>query len=163
MLTFSWPMRATRLGAGTLAAVALSAAGCGGGGPRAPQVSSLPLISGASVIAQAEQCDRGANAYCAVQLVIVDHRFRTSTELMKAERRQLTGLGWSLANGDTGNEHAADSPGHRLRVTYATPEADLQGIDLGWIKRPRRIALALSEQLFARSPALSIMLEKGSG
>jgi hypothetical protein len=156
-------MRATRLGAGILAAVAVGASGCGGGGAQAPAVSKLPLIDGASVIAQAQQCDRGANAYCAVELVIVDRRFRTSTDLMHAERDRLTGLGWSLADGDTGNEHAADSPGHKLRVTYATAEGDLLGIDQGWIKRPQGITLTLSRVLFDRAPAISVMLEKGSG
>lgn len=143
----------------------MTAAGCGGGGPQAPAVSKLPLIDGASVVAQSRQCDGGANAYCAVEMVIVDRRFRTSTDLMHAERDRLTGLGWSLADGDTGNEHAADSPGHRLRVTYATAEADLQGIDLGWIKRPQGITLTLSRVLLERAPppAISIMLEQGSG
>lgn len=126
-------------------------------------MSKLPLIDGASVIAQAHQCDRGADAYCAVEMVIVDPRFHTSTELMKAERRRLTGLGWSLADGDTGNEHAADSPGHRLRVTYATAEGDLQGIDEGWIKRPQGITLTLSRLMFDRAAGISVMLEKGSG
>lgn len=123
----------------------------------------MPLIDGASVAAQAQQCDRGANSYCAVEMVIVDRRFRTSTDLMQAERNRLRGLGWSLWDGDTGNEHAADSPGHRLRATYATAEADLQGIDLGWIKRPQGITLTLSRLLIDRAPAISVMLEKGSG
>jgi hypothetical protein len=143
----------------------MTAAGCGGSGPQAPAVSKLPLIDGASVIAQTQQCDGGANAYCAVEMVIVDRRFHTSTDLMHAERDRLTGLGWSLADGDTGNEHAADSPGHKLRVTYATAEADLQGIDLGWIKRPQGITLTLSRLMFERVPpaAISVMLEQGSG
>jgi hypothetical protein len=142
-------------------ALGLLVAGCGSSGPRVPAVAKLPLISGASVIVRAQQCDRGADPYCSVELVIADPQFRSSAELMKAERRRLTGLGWTLANGDTGSEHAADSPGHRLRVTYATPESDLQGIVLGWIKRPRSITLALSHQLFIRSSALSMMLELG--
>ena len=47
-------------------------------------------------------------------------------------------LGWTGANADTGQQRAADSPGHKLRLTYAPAAGDLQGIDLGWIKRSRR-------------------------
>jgi len=143
--------------------VALGLAGCGSGSPRVPDVGGLPLVGGTSVVAQARQCDAGANAYCAVELVVVDPRLRSSDDLRKAERDRLVASGWSRTNGDTGNEFAADSPGHRLRVTYATPQGDLQGIDLGWIQRSRAITLALSRALFARSAALSMMLERGSG
>ena len=156
-------MRARRLGAATLAPVALLLAGCGGSTRHVPDASKLPLVAGASVAAKAQQCDRGAGAYCSVELVVVDPRFHTSTDLMKTEQRQLHQLGWSLADGDTGNERAADSPGHKLRVTYATASGDLQGIDLGWIDRSQKITLALSHALFARSAALSMMLELGSG
>lgn len=128
-----------------------------------PDLARLPLVGGASVVARAQQCDRGTGNYCALQLVIVDPRFRNSVDLLKSEQRHLNQLGWSLANGDTGNEHSADSPGHKLRVIYATADGDLRGIVLGWIDRPRPIALALSRTLFARSPAISMMLELGSG
>jgi len=140
------------------------AAGCGSSAaPGVPDVAKLPLVDGAAVVARAQQCDKGAGAYCAVQLVVVDHRFRSSLDLMKSERVMLQGLGWSITDGDTGNEHAADSPGHRLRVTYATADGDLRGIVLGWIVRARPITLALSRAMFARSPAISMMLEHGSG
>jgi hypothetical protein len=137
-------------------------AGCGSSAPRVPDVSRLPLVDGTSIVARARQCDRGASAYCAIELVVVDPRFANSEELRKAERDRLVASGWSRASGDTGNEHAADSPGHRLRVTYATAQADLQGIDLGWIQRSRSVTLALSRALFARTAALSMMLELGS-
>lgn len=146
-----------------LAASGALLAGCGSSGPRVPPVSGLPLVGGTSVVARAQQCDRGANAYCALELVVVGPRFRSSEDLRKAERDHLVASGWSRSNGDTGTEYAADSPGHHLRVTYATPQGDLQGIDLGWIQRSRSITLALSRALFARSPALSMMLELGSG
>jgi hypothetical protein len=145
------------------AALALAVAGCGGGGSQVPDVSRLPLVDGASVVARAQQCDRGADAYCTVELVVADSRYHSSLDLLKSERRHLHEVGWSLANGDTGNENAADSPGHQLRVTYSTADGDLQGIELGWIQRPRTITLALSRVLFARSAALSMMLERGSG
>ena len=149
-------------------AVALTASvtaltGCGGGsGSRAPDLAALPLIKGTSVVTHAKQCDRGAHAFCALELVVVDLRFKNSADLLEAEHRRLRRAGWSAANGDTGEQHAAESPGQKLRVTYATADGDLKGIDLGWIQRPRTITLALSRALFDRRPTLSLMLENGS-
>ena len=151
------------LGLLALAGLISTLTGCGQGtAQRAPDLRRLPLVDGARIVAQAQRCDRGANAFCAVQLVIVNRRFRSSTDLLKGEHRLLLQSGWTGANGDTGEEHAADSPGHKLRVTYATADGDLKGIDLGWIKRPRQITLALSRALFDRVPALSVMFEVGS-
>ena len=98
-----------------------------------------------------------------MEMVIVDRRFRTSLDMLIGERDELVKHGWSRTSGDTGNERAAESPGHKLRVTYATAYGDLQGIDLGWINRPQAITMALSRALFARSATLSVMLEPGSG
>ena len=81
---------------------------------------------------------------------------------MIAERRHLTALGWTATNADTGDEHAADSPGHSLRLTYATAALDLKDVDLGWVQRARAIAQTLSQAMFARRSALSLMLETGS-
>ena len=142
---------------------ALLLAGCGSSGSKLPDASRIPLVDGASVVARAQECDRGSNAYCSVVLVVADPRYHSSLDLLKSERRHLHDVGWSLANGNTGNENAADSPGHKLRVTYSTPDGDLQGIELGWIQRPRKITLALSHALFARSAALSMLLERGNG
>jgi hypothetical protein len=141
----------------------VAVAGCGGARPKVPDVSRLPLVEGASVVARAQQCDIGAAAYCAVELVVTNPRFQSSLELLKSERKHLHAVGWSLANGYTGNENAADSPGHKLRVTFSTADGDLQGIELGWITRPRQITLALSKAMFARSAALSMLLELGPG
>lgn len=146
----------------TLAALIAALSGCGQGGRhRPPDIARLPLVAGSKVIAWVHRCDRGANAYCAVELVVVGRPYRTSTDLVKSEQAHLGDLGWTTADGDTGEENAAESPGHKLRLTYATAYGDLQGIDLGWIKRPRPIALALSHTLFARAPAMSLMLEIG--
>ncbi len=139
----------------------LSACGSGGGG-QTPDTARLPLVVGAQVIAQAKQCDPGANAFCAVEMVVVDPRFGSSDQLVKGERGHLKAAGWIRINGDTGDESAAQSPGHKLRVTYASASNDLKGIDLGWIKRSRAITLALSHTLFNRSSAMSVMLELGS-
>lgn len=114
------------------------------------------------MVAHNRRCDRGANPYCAVQLVVVGGRYSTSSRLMSGERKRLASLGWTQTNGDTGLEQGADSPGHKLRLTYAIASDDLKGIDLGWIRRSPRIALALSRVMFDRNPAMSLMLETGS-
>ena len=69
---------------------------------------------------------------------------------------------WSGADGDTSNEHAADSPGHKLRVTYAPPIGELQGIDVGGVRRSKAVALALSNAFFAHTPVISMLLEVGA-
>jgi hypothetical protein len=147
-----------------LGALVAGLAGCGAGGRGASPDSpaQLPLTPGAKVVAQARQCDRGANAYCALQLVVTDPTFKTSTDLVKAEQRLLHGLGWSLTNGDTGDERAAESPGHKLRVTYATAFGELRGIDLTFVHRSPAIALALSRAMFNRDSAMSLMLQAGA-
>lgn len=112
-------------------------------------------------MAQARQCDRGANPFCAVELILVDGRFRSSGDLVTREGRVLRQAGWSKASGDFGQEQGADSRGHRLHVAYGTALADLMGVAERWIKRPHAFALALSRQVFAREPAMSLMLETG--
>jgi hypothetical protein len=146
-----------------LAALAVALAGCGGtgGSQSSLDIKRVPLVSGASVVAQARQCDRGTNAFCAVEAVIVDPRFRSSGALVAGEHRQLRKLGWSSMAGDDGDERAAESPGQKLRITYATAANDLIGIDEQWIKRPRNITLTLSQVMFSRTPAMSVMLEVG--
>lgn len=145
-------------------ALALALGGCGGSSSgRTPIVSRLPLVPGAKVLAVAKQCDGGANAYCALQLVMVDSRYDTSLDLLVDERQKLLADGWSASSGDTGNERSADSPGHKLRVTYATVFGDLMGVDLGWIKRQPQIAIALSSAIFDRTAGLSMLLETGPG
>jgi hypothetical protein len=124
-------------------------------------LAQLPLIAGTSVAAQARPCDRGANAYCAIEAVIVGRRYTSSGALVASELHHLRQLGWTGAAGDNGNERAANSPGHRLRVTYSTAIGDLLGLDLGWIKRPRTIVLSLVSTMFERTPAMSIILEMG--
>ncbi len=137
--------------------------GCGASSSSSSlSVGQLPLVDGATVVAQASQCDRGAHAYCAIEAVIVDRRAASSGALIVSEHRRLRKLGWSGSAGDNGDERAAESPGQKLRVTYATAAGDLTGIDLGWIKRPRAISLTLSRLLFERTPAMSVMLEVGS-
>ncbi len=162
-LTLSGYLRKGPLSLLALPVVVVGLSACGAGsGDQTPNTARLPLVSGSRVVAQARQCDPGANAFCAIEMVVVDPRFASSDDLLKGERDDLLAAGWTRVNGDTGDERAAQSPGHKLRVTYASASGDLKGIDLGWIKRSRTITLALSRALFDRSSAMSVMLELGS-
>ena len=157
-------MRAARSGVvlSVLPALVAILAGCGAGGGGSPDLSQLPLVDGASIVTQERQCDRGANAFCALELVVVDRRYRCSDALRASEHHQLHSRGWRSVGGDTGEQLAANSPGHKLRLTYSTAAGDLEDIDLGWIQRPRAITLALSRAMFDRTPAMSMMLEVGA-
>jgi hypothetical protein len=151
-----------KLAALATVALAIALGGCGGSsGAHTPDVRKLPLADGARAVAQTRVCDRGASAYCALELVVVDPRYATSAALVSAERARLKRDGWTGASGDTGDERAADSPGGKLRVTYATAYGELHGIDVGWVKRSRTTTLALSHAMFARASAMSILLEVG--
>lgn len=155
-------MQRTGAGVALGALAALLMAGCGGSGsPPGVSLHSVPLVPGARVIEQTRQCDRGANAFCAVEAILVDRRLSSSGALVTRERKLLRQAGWSRASGDFGQEHGADSSGHRLHVTYGTALADLTGIVEGWIKRPHTFAVALSDQIFARAPAMALMVETG--
>jgi hypothetical protein len=146
-----------------VAALGAATGGCGSsGGPRRPNLEHLPLVDGANVVAQVRSCDRGQSAYCAIELVVVDRRYKTSTDLVEDEHAQLRDHGWTGGQGDFSQQKAADSPGHKLRVTYATASGDLRGVDLGSIQRPRMITLALSRAMFDQAPAMSLMLELGA-
>lgn len=121
----------------------------------------VPLITGASIITQATQCDTGSNPFCAIEAVVVDRSSGSSGALVASEDRRLHQLGWKSSAGDDGDEVAADSPGQALRVTFATGLDDLIGIDEHWIKRSPAITDALDQALFTKAPAMSIMLEVG--
>jgi hypothetical protein len=141
----------------------LIVAGCGGTARhRRLAVDGAPLVSGARVVAQARSCDRGANPYCSLQLVVVGSRFRSSTDLLEAEEGRLKALGWTSTVGDTPKERSADSPGHRLRLSLAIAPDDLLSWDQGQVKRRPPIAHALARAMFERAPALSLMLQTGS-
>jgi hypothetical protein len=144
------------------AALAVSVAGCGGAGVRTPDLGRLPMVPGTRAMEKVSQCDIGSQAYCAIEMVIVAPKLHTSWELVNAEARLLARHRWTSEAAINGNERAAQSPGDKLRVTYATAYADLQGIDLGWIQRDHRITVALSKALFDRGAAMSVMLEVGS-
>ena len=135
-------------------------AGCGGDGPRRPALTSVPLVAG-QVVARADVCDRGANAYCALDVVFVGRNLSSAQNLVADERHWLKRHGWLRVPAQTGDEQAADSPGDRVRLTYTTAALDLKDIDLGWIKRPRVIALALSHAIYDGSSAMSMMLVAG--
>jgi hypothetical protein len=161
-------MRVPSAWVGGLATLALigGLAGCGGSGSssrRVPDLTSVPLVPGAHVVARTQQCDPGASAYCAIEFVVYAHGYRNSDDFLLSERHALHAQGWTGANGDTGTESAADSPGHKLHLTYATAGGDLQGLDFHWITRPWPIWAALSNSIWDQAPALSLMLEAGNG
>ena len=160
-------MTAGRLGVPTalLCAIALTAllGGCGSSTPqRTPTVGAIPLLSGAHVATQVRRCDPGSRAFCSIELVVLDPRYKSSDNLAHDESKHLRKAGWSLADGDTATESSANSPGHKLRLTYSTAADDLQQIDLGAITRAHPITLALSSSMFDRAAAMSMMLEVGA-
>jgi hypothetical protein len=142
--------------------------GCGAGSaPGSPAVAGVPLAAHTRLIAGVRSCDGGAHPFCARELVLVAARrgprhYASSTALLAAEGARLRRAGWSSSKGDTDAESAAESPSHRLRLTYATAADDLRSLDEGRITRARRIAHTLAEQLYAGAPALSLMLQAGS-
>jgi hypothetical protein len=142
----------------------LALVGCGGqtATQRTPTVDKLPLIPGAHISLRVQRCDMGANAFCGWELLVIAPRYRSSDDVVKSEHRLLMKSGWTGADADAGEQRAADSPGHKLRVTYATPSADLIGIDQGSTKRSRKLTLALSQAIFNRQSAMSMLLEVGA-
>jgi hypothetical protein len=142
----------------------LALAGCGpSGGDHSPPLSGVPLTPGVHVTVDVRNCNGGANAYCGLELVVVGRRYRTSTVLLTDETRLLRRRGWKPTNASTGLERGADSPGDRLRLMYATANGDLEGIDLGWIRRARPVTLALAHALFTHTATLSMFLQDGGG
>ncbi len=148
--------------ASAAAGVALLVAGCGGGGDRVPSLRRLPLVPGLQAVASQRVCNTGANAYCALELVLRGHGYASSIHLQKAERLLLQRRGWKKVNAPVGQELAADSPSGRLRVTYAAANMELEAVDLGWVKRSRRITLILSREIFDHQPAMAVLLQIGT-
>lgn len=143
-----------------LALLALEVAGCGqgsslGSSPR------LPLVAGAHVVQMARRCDTGQHVFCGLYLVVYDSRYRGSQALMSAERRHLRALGWSVEQGDIGQEQSAVSPDRKYRLTYATAEGELRAVDLGWVERPSAISLALAHGMFDRTAVLEVTVAAG--
>jgi hypothetical protein len=156
-------MTARRLGAAAALTLAAALTGCGTSTTqRTPTVSAIPLLTGARVATQVRQCDSGSRAFCSIELVVTDPRYKSSDNLAHDESKHLRKAGWSLADGDTSTESSANSPGHKLRLTYSTAADDLQQIDLGSITRSRPVVLALSNSMFDRAAAMSMMLEVGA-
>lgn len=137
-------------------------AGCGSATSTRPvSLRQVPLVPGAQIVSQATECDRGSNAFCALEAVVVDRTAANSGALTAAEDRLLHKHGWKSSAGDDGDEVAANSPGQKLRVTFATAFDDLVGLDEHWITRASSIQKALDRTLIDRTPAMSIMLEVG--
>jgi hypothetical protein len=162
-LDYSCPMRTGRLTFAPLALLALlPLAGCGSATSTRPtSLRQLPLVPGGQIVSQAKECDNGSNAFCALEAVVVDRSAINSGALTAAEDRLLHERGWKSSAGDDGVEVAANSPGQKLRVTFATAFDDLIGLDERWIQRAPNIKMALDRTLIERTPAMSVMLEVG--
>jgi hypothetical protein len=158
------PMIARRLGGLVSLALVVLLGGCGASQKqRTPTASDVPLVPGAKIAVQARACDKaGSHAYCAIDLVVVNRHYTSSDVLAKDESDVLRQHGWSPSDGDTGLQSAANSPGHKFRLTYATATGDLRSIDLGYIGRPWPITYALANTMFDRTAAMSMMLEVGA-
>jgi hypothetical protein len=138
-------------------------AGCGGASNnRDLGATNVPLPAGAQIMAHVRVCDRGANAFCSEQLVVVGRRYGTSAALLNSENARLKKLGWSDSRGQTGKQLAAQPPGNELRLYFNTAYNDLLALDMGWIHRSAPIGRALSAAIFDRAPAISVMLVRGS-
>jgi hypothetical protein len=156
------PLARRLVGAAAIATASAAAlAGCGGGA-RSPTLASLPLVPGAHVVTNVRRCDQGSKPYCALELVVADSHYESSRALVLAERNLLRASHWTGASAQTADELADESPGHKLRVTYATAYGDLKGINLGWIQRTRQIQRSLSAQMFAGATAMSAQIQSGS-
>jgi hypothetical protein len=145
---------------------ALVVAACGAGSsPHSPAVAAVPLVPGTRIVGSVRRCDEGAHPFCARELILAagPSHFEDSGVLEVAERRALRRAGWRRSEGDTYDESAAESPHNRLRVTYATAEQDLLSIDERRIARTPAITHQLAEMLFAGEPALSLLVQAGSG
>jgi hypothetical protein len=137
----------------------LALAGCGQSHELGnPQV---PLIRGAQVLQQIRRCDEGSDAFCSLAMVVINPLKQSSGEFLVAERKHLRQLGWTVQDGEILQERSAVSPGHKLRIVYATAAGDLLALDQGWIKRPDPIGKTLSRMLFAGLPTISLMVEAG--
>ena len=147
------------------AAIALGSvlvlSGCGGS-DRLPELASLPMARGVHLVSKVRVCDRGSNHYCALELVMTDPHYASPRDLVLAERDVLKAHGWTGASAQTGDEMADESPGNKLRITYATAYGDLHDIEFGWVQRTRRTQKALSKQMFAGATAMSAQLQVGS-
>jgi hypothetical protein len=139
--------------------LALSACG---GEARAPKLASLPLVPGVHVVSKVHVCDQGAKPYCALELVVAGPHYASSRDLVLAESKLLKSRGWTGASAQTGDELADESPGHKLRISYATAYGELKDIDFGWVQRTRPTQEALSSQMFAGAVAMSAQLQIGS-
>ncbi len=138
-------------------------AGCGASqAQRTLTAKDIPLVPGAQIAVQAHACDRGSRVYCSVDLVVVDHHYVSSDVLALDESHVLRKHGWSLADGETAFQTGANSPGHKLRLTFASATGDLRQIVLGQINRPWPITYALSNSMFDRTAAMSMRLEVGT-
>ena len=129
-----------------------------------PDLSQLPLVPGARFQVQERVCDSGSNAYCAWELVVAD---RALPGLERAVRgrasRSCSAATGAAPTATSPRQHAADSPGHRLRVTYANPVDELTGIAIFGVRRSQAGgAGAVQGRVHRTPPVISMLLEVGA-
>ncbi len=141
-----WALAGAGVIVAAIVAVAVVIVATGRGGtPRAIGLKNIPLVAGTRVLTQVRSCDRGANPYCALQVVIVGDRYpHLAGAAHRLRRRSCSSWAGPPPRAPTATETAADSPGHELRLTFATAYEDLLAIDLGWIQRTAPISHSLS-------------------
>jgi hypothetical protein len=158
-----WALAGTGVVVAVIVAVTVVIVATGRGGtPRDIGLKNIPMVPGTRVLTTVRSCDPGVHPYCSLQVVITGDRYQSSQALRKTYGANLIKLGWTTTKGPDGNETAADSPGHELRLTFATAYEDLLGVDSNWIQRTAAISHSLSTAMFNRAPTLSIMLLRGS-
>jgi hypothetical protein len=147
-------------------ATALALGGCGAAGaPGTPSQRPVPLAAGGHIALRLRRCDRGIHPFCARELVLTAGRTRyhDGAALGAAEGDALRRAGWTASEGEAPTELAAQSRGGRLRLTYATAAGELRAIAAGEAERAPAIVRALRRDRTAGVPALSLLLEVGSG
>ena len=125
--------------------------------PPPPVISEKPAIA-----TRAASAAVAASRKTSTNLVVTDPHYVSSDLLALDESQLLKKHGWSLADGDTAYQSGANSPGHKLRLTFASATGDLRQIVLGQINRPWPITYALSNTMFDRKAAMSMRLEVGA-
>ncbi len=155
-------MTGRRISGALGAAAALAVAGCGSSSPHVPDLRQLPLVPGARIEVQQRVCDSGSSPYCGLELVVTAAGYPNSDRLFDAEHRLLLAKRWSGGDPGSGYDHVADSPGGRLRLTYASPFDELVGTGAGGVRRSHRVQVALSYAMIDHTPALSMLLELGA-
>ena len=132
------------------------------------------------IITNVARCDPGARHFCGRELVVLATgatagaggtaalgstaaEERAAAPLMAAEHAALSHAGWSASGGEVAGEASGSSPGGRRWVSYGPAAIDLHAIGVGNLSRAPAIVAALRREVATRAPALSMLVETGTG